>query len=340
MDTVIVNRDQYDEWEAYIEGQPGAIAWQSYAWSDVVKKHYTATFYPIAAYEAGQICGILPLYRVPAKRGASNLISVPYAVAGGIVADCPDASESLLNRAKDLMKEHGAGRIVLKQYKTCVEADLLTDTNYYNRELSLTGDTVRLFESLPEETRREVEKGANRSLVLEYPWRDIDAFYKLLLQYHHKRGIPCASKEWIADLVGCGMYSMAILMRDAQILCGTMVKEFKDTISFPFTCVNPSVTETHPPYILYWRLIEHFAREGMQIFHSGRIPVTEEAEPYRRAWGGKAYTYYYQYFPNLGGSTEFRVKRGTKRRIAQTAWRCLPAQVARVLGPVIVKRYP
>ena len=60
----IIDDSRRDEWEAFIDEQPKAIAWQSFKWNDVLKKHYQVNFYPIVAYEGNEIRGILPLYNL------------------------------------------------------------------------------------------------------------------------------------------------------------------------------------------------------------------------------------------------------------------------------------
>ena len=87
MEAVIVDDNHAEDWDAYVVAHPDAIAWQSYAWHDVLRKHYPVTFYPIAVFERARLCGVLPLYRVRTRLKKSALISVPYVVAGGIAAD-------------------------------------------------------------------------------------------------------------------------------------------------------------------------------------------------------------------------------------------------------------
>ena len=73
---------------------------------------------------------------------------------------------------------------------------------------------------------------------MEYPSQNINEFYNFLFKHHQRKGIPCTGKSWIRDLVESGMYSIAVLKYNNKIAAATMVKEFKDTISFPFSCTS------------------------------------------------------------------------------------------------------
>ena len=101
--------------------------------------------------------------------------------------------------------------------------------------------------------------------------RERSTSFGMLLRHLHARGIPCVRMRWIEDLLAFNMYSIALLKRNGSIVAGTMVKEFKKTVSFPFTCMSLHAGETYV-YRLYWELIRRFALAGREIFHSGRIP--------------------------------------------------------------------
>jgi hypothetical protein len=341
MEAIIINEKMRQNWDEFVRDHPHSIAWQSYGWSDVVCKHNGLDFYPIAVFDGGRIQGILPIYHVKDVTGKSRLISVPYAVAGGMLADNPDVRKILLDKAIEISHRYNSCKITLKQYKLKIEEKLLIDDNYYNRELSLTPDIDKLWESISTGNQEKVTEALKLGAVLDYPSNDVSTFYNLLVRHHHTRGIPCVSKRWIEDLLAFQMYSIALLKVKGEIIVATMVKEFKDTISFPFTCLAKKDDGISlPAYALYWELIKYFATGGKTIFHSGRIPLTDDAEPHRLGWGGVKYQYFYQYYPNIGTKTEYTTKRGKKRELIEECWKRLPLSVAIILGPRIVKYFP
>ena len=341
MEAVIITGKDRRTWDEFVMSNPAAIAWQSYGWSDVVRKHYGLDFYPLAVFEGPRICGILPLYRMKGMTGKNELISVPYAVAGGILSDGPDVQALLLEKATQLSRRYDSCRIILKQYKIKISGDMRIDDNYYNRELSLTSERKELWGRISEQNREKVTDALKLNAVLDYPSTDSSTFHKLLVQHHHRRGIPCVSKGWIDDLLAFQMYSIALLKIGGYVVAGTMVKEFKDTISFPFTCLaENSNSVSLPAYALYWKLLEHFAARGKAIFHSGRIPTSDDTEPHRLGWGGTKYPYFYQYLPNTAAKTEFAARRGRKRDLFEQGWKRLPLSIAEYLGPRVVKHFP
>ena len=341
MEAVIITEKDRQVWDEFVMSNPASIAWQSYGWSDVVRKHYGLDFFPVAVFDGPRISGILPLYHMKGMGRKNELISVPYAVAGGLLAEDPKVRAMLLDKAIRMSGEYGGCRITLKQYKIKVEGDLRIDDNYYNRELSLSKDVGEVWKRITEQNREKVTDALKLGAVLDYPSADSSTFHKFLVLHHHRRGVPCVGKRWIDDLLAFQMYSIALLKVGGNIVAATMVKEFKDTISFPFTCLADSAGPVAlPAYALYWKLIEHFAEMGKAIFHSGRIPTTDETEPHRLGWGGTKHQYFIQYHPNTATKTEYATRRGRKRALFEEGWKRLPLGLADFLGPRVVKHFP
>jgi hypothetical protein len=337
----IVDDSKREAWESFINEHPKAIAWQSYKWFDVLKKHYNIDFYPIVAYEGNEFRGILPLYNLKKSHKKNLLMSVPFAVAGGIVSTDAESEKLLLDIAIELAVKHDNSSITFKQYKHKVEGPLTTDENYCNKELSLSTDLDKVWSEISEFNRQKVLNGENFKYKVEYTPKNIDEFYEFLFKHHQRKGIPCTSKSWIRDLVESGMYLIALLRYNGKIVAATMVKEFKDTISFPYSCTYaPEYKEFNLIYSLYWEIIKKYSLEGKNICHSGRLPKSGEADKFRQGWGGTMYNYYYQYYPQTTQKTEYNVKRSSKRQMFEKVWKMTPQIVTKVVGPLIVRRFP
>jgi len=337
----IINESKREQWESFISDQPKAIAWQSYKWFDILKKHYNIDFYPIVVSRDDEIRGILPLYNLKLPFSKNVLYSVPLAVAGGIVSLDEEAENLLLNKAIELSQTNGDCRIILKQYKHKVIGPLITDENFCNKELSLSSNLDEVWNEISEINRAKVTAGRKFEYSVEHPSNDINTFYNFLFKHQHRKGIPCTGKSWIRDLVNSGMYSISVLKHEGEIVAATMVKEFKDTISFPFSCTSdPESKHFNLINNLYWELIKKYSLQGKNIFHSGRLPKSGVADEFRQGWGGKIYSYYYQYHPQTVRKTEFNIKRSSKRKTFEKIWKSTPGFITKIIGPLIVKRFP
>jgi hypothetical protein len=327
------------DWDRFVDESPHVIAWHSYYYCDVLEQMYHLRFYPLAAYEGGTVVGILPLYLSETLRRGRLLVSVPYFVAGGIVAVGEEAEQALLERGMALAREVKATQVVLRQYKRRIPGDLATDDGYYNRELAVGGSLDDVHRQLSDTNRARIEEAEGHGTVLEYPSREVDTYYEFLLRDQHGLGIPCPSRKWVELLLGTRTYAIALLRRNGSVVAATLAKRFKDTISFPLTCLSSHDERGELfGYDLYWKLIVRSAGEGIRIVHSGRIPRGDMVPRYRLGWGGTLHNYYYQ-LPGVRGATTVGT-RGSKRSLFETVWRKMPRTLARAVGPAIVKQFP
>jgi len=328
-------------WDHFVDTNPNVIAWHSYYYSYVLKKMYDLPFYPIAAYEGGSLCGILPLYLSDTFRRGRILMSVPYFVAGGIAATNEEAEQLLLKKSIELAKETNAAHIALRQYKRKIPGELMTDDGYYNRELALTPDLDEIWKGISDINKGKIEDAKKHETVLEYPSQDLDMYCGFLLRDQHGLGLPCVGKRWVELLLGTGTYHIALLRLKGTVVAGTLTKRFKDTISFPLTCIRQHDEKNELfAYDLYWKLIARVAEEGVHICHSGRIPRGDAAPPYRLGWGGTRHNYYYQ-SPGVGNSEAQQSNtRGTKRSVFELVWSKTPIGLAQAVSPAIVKQFP
>jgi hypothetical protein len=337
----ILDETRKADWDAFVDTNPNVIAWHSYYYSYVLKKMYNLSFFPIAAYDGSAICGILPLYLSDTLRRGKILMSVPYFVAGGIVATNGEAEQLLLKKAAELAKETKAAHIALRQYRRKIPGELITDDGYYNRELALTSNLDEIWKSISDSNRAKIEEAKKCDTDFEYPSQDLDAYYGFLLRDQHGLGLPCVSKRWIELLLSTHTYHIALLKLKGTIVAATLAKKFKDTISFPLTCLHRRDEKNELfAYDLYWRLITRVAGEGIRICHSGRIPQGDLAPQYRLGWGGTKHNYYYQ-SPGVGNTLAQPTNtRGAKRSIFESVWKKTPLSLARAISPAIVKQFP
>lgn len=336
MELKIVDESYKNAWQEYVYNNPFSVPGQCYDWIDILNKHYKLKFYPFAVFNGKRIVGILPLYEIN-----NLLISSPYAVNGGILADNIEIEKILLDEAIEFSKKQNINKFLLRQYKKRIAGELYIDENYYNKELDLTQKTDDIFKGFDEKNKSILSDNDLNSYQLEMCSTDIDTFYKILFNFHQKSGLPCVSKKWVIDLCKLNIYDIAILKKANKIVAATMIKRFVKAVSFPLSCsINLNKVSMANMHVLYWMLIKRFKDMGFTIFHSGRIPRTNDTYVYRLGWGGKEYEYPYHYYPKISVKTDYSKKRGLKREIFKTVWRITPKFITRRIGTKIVSKFP
>src|SRR5262249_44941371 len=106
-------------WDAFVGWHPEGTFFHLSGWGRVVRETFGHEQHYLVAEEGRRWVGVLPLFLVrmfQVRRPylGRNLVSVPYAVYGGVLADSPAAQEALLARAGELARERDAGFVAMR----------------------------------------------------------------------------------------------------------------------------------------------------------------------------------------------------------------------------------
>src|SRR6266545_1140032 len=87
------------DWDDFVRASGAGTPFHLTAWRRAVEGSFPHRPHYLMATRAGAIEGVLPLFEVRGLLGGRSLVSVPYAVYGGICAATTDAREALLEAA-------------------------------------------------------------------------------------------------------------------------------------------------------------------------------------------------------------------------------------------------
>ena len=74
-------------WDAYVDAHPEGTFFHLLPWRDVLRQSVGFEAHYACAQRAGRIVGVLPLVRVKSLLFGHALVSLPFCVQGGVIAD-------------------------------------------------------------------------------------------------------------------------------------------------------------------------------------------------------------------------------------------------------------
>ena len=93
------------EWDRYVRSAPGATFFHQLGWRWLVERTFGHRAHYLTALRDGRIAGVLPLFELKSLLFGHSLVSIPFAIGGGLVADDDAAAQALLAHAKELARE-------------------------------------------------------------------------------------------------------------------------------------------------------------------------------------------------------------------------------------------
>lgn len=339
MDVVI---DDFEGWDEFVLSHPQSTAYHSSKWRDVVREAYGLSTYYLSARRDGRVVGVLPLARVGAPLLGRQLVSLPYHMYGGVIADEPGVCSGLLDRAVEVARSAGAGRIELRNVVP-VDADWKARSNKVSMVLSLPDDAEELWKSFSAKVRNQCRKGEKADLeFLSDPPGALEDFYRIMVINMRDLGSPVHARTFFAAAQRHfpAASRIHVVRHEGKAIAAGFTIAFKRKVEIPWASSLREYNSLCPNMFLYWSILKDSIGRGVREFDFGRSTLNSGTYRFKKQWGGKEIPLHYQYWTARDTG---EVPSGTQGRVYQAAarvWCRLPLVLTRLLGPHLVRRIP
>ena len=152
--------DHAEAWDAYVDAHAGGTIFHRTQWKQAVERTFghRATF--LWAERDGRIAGVLPLFAVATLKGRA-LVSVPYGVYGGILADDAEVEAQLLEAARALAASERVKYVELRS-RTANGLGLPENDLYVTFERQLPERAEDCLAIIPRKSRAAVRNGRTK----------------------------------------------------------------------------------------------------------------------------------------------------------------------------------
>ena len=167
---------QRSAWDAFVTNHPHGSPFHLIAWKDTLESIFGYSPRYLVALDGEQIRGLLPLFLVENFIIGKVLLSTPFAVYGGILADTSEALQALSDRAKAISEELAVEHLELRN----AWPEQCTGFSQIDRYVTFTQavcpmDGEALLASIPKKTRNLVRKALKNPYSIR-PAADLKTF--------------------------------------------------------------------------------------------------------------------------------------------------------------------
>lgn len=260
--------------DAFLRAHPAASFFHLSAWSRTVADVFGHAPCDLLAWRGTSLAGVLPLSSCRSPLGAQALISVPYAVYGGPVAEDAGVANALVRAAMAEAERRAARRLELR-CETAPEVEGLVPHELYAtfvRALPSTPEEV--LAGMPKKARAEARRGRDKHglTLTEGDWYLAD-FHRLFHQ--NKRalgspGLPLAFFRGLKQAFGADV-RVHVVHHQREPVCAIMSFLWRGTCLAYYSGTRPGADrELSASNFLYMALQEWCVREGLTVFDFGR----------------------------------------------------------------------
>lgn len=335
--------DDTTAWDRYVAAHPAATFFHRSEWRAVIGRAFGHACHYLIAEQDGAVAGVLPLAQVKTRLFGHTLISLPFCVYGGPLAETPAVAAALAAEAARLRQRLGAPSAELRFMDpppegTLDAAWLPRPPLYVTFRKPIAADDEANLKAIPRKQRAMVRKGIERGLTAE-PGRDIRAVHRIYAESVRNLGTPVFARryfELLAEAFGNDLDTVVI--RDAGTPVAAVLNFYHRDEVLPYYGGGTAAARgCYANDFLYWSVMRLAAARGSRVFDYGRSKEGTGSYSFKKNWGfePRPLPYYFNLAP--GESIPQTNPTNPKYRLMIDAWRRLPLPVANALGPYLVR---
>jgi FemAB-related protein (PEP-CTERM system-associated) len=327
--------DDAPRWEQYVNANAEGTFFHTLIWRDAVTQTWGHATRFLIAERDGRIEGVLPLYLVRSFLAGALLVSVPYGVYGGIIAESDEVARALFEAAMEYGRGERVKMLDLRSVRAAVPGVPVIDRYVtFRRELPDRPEDVLAW--LPRKTRAAARKGREKfRLTVSFEdanLRTVWDLYCLSMRRLGSLNYPYAFFEALVARTP-GRHTVSLVSYEGRPAAGLVTFYHGDTAMPYFSGCDASLDRYCTNNFLYLTIMEEAVRRGCRMFDFGRSRKDNTGSAnFKRFHGFEPRDLEYQQVLVCGERLPDLTPSNAKFRAARRLWQWLPLCATRRLG--------
>ena len=325
-------------WDAFVAGCADATFFHKAGWQKIIGEVFHHPTYFLYAERAGVIEGILPLGHVKSLLFGNALVSLPFAVYGGVAAHSPEAAEVLEHEAQVIARSLSVDHLELRNLEQR-HPEWPTQDLYVSFRKELEPEVEANMLAIPRKQRAMVRKGIKNGLRSEID-ATADRFFALYADNVHRHGTPALPKRYFDTLLkvfGKDCEVRTVVDVGGRPLSSVLSFYFRHEVLPYYAGDDLSARDLAANDFKYWELMRSACEQGLRVFDYGRSKQGTGSYSFKKNWGFEPQPLYYEYCLYRRDAIPQNNPSNAKYHLFIEAWRRMPIGLANWLGPFIVR---
>jgi len=341
---IVVRRLQADDaaavarWERFVDECPQATFFHRAGWQRVISEVFRHPTHFLYAERAGHIEAVLPLAQVKSLLFGNALVSLPFAVYGGVAASTGQAADLLEEEAQAIARRLGVDHLELRnvrqRHPEWPQQDL-----YVRFRRVIAPELEANMLAIPRKQRAMVRKGMKSGLRSEID-SDSRRFFALYADNVHRHGTPALPRRYFDKLlqVFAGSCDIMTVVDDGgRPVSSVLSFYFRDEVLPYYAGDEPSARHLAANDFKYWELLRRSSERGLKVFDYGRSKRDTGSYSFKKNWGFEPEPLFYEYCLYRREAVPQNNPANAKYRLLINTWQRMPIGLANWLGPFIVR---
>ena len=327
-----------ERWERFVFECPAATFFHRVGWREIYEDVLRHRTHYLLAERDNRIVGVLPLVQLKSLLFGHSLVSLPFAVYGGVAATDAEATRALHRFAVVLGRELGVDHLELRNVASA-EPTWPRQELYVTFRKTLLAEVEANMQAIPRKQRAMVRKGVQRGLRSEID-AGVDRFFELYADNMHRHGTPPHSKRYMQALLrvfGEACEPLIVLNADGKAVSGVLSFYFRDEVLPYYAGDLPEARDVAANDFKYWELMRRSCERGLRTFDFGRSKRETGSYDFKRNWGFEPTPLHYEYQLFKRATVPQNNPSNRKYRKAIELWRRMPRSLVNTIGPTLAR---
>jgi len=325
-------------WEAFVQACPDATFFHRFGWREIYEGVFRHRTHYLLAERGEQVVGVLPLVELRSLLFGHSLVSLPFAVYGGVAAEDAAAVAALHEAGHALAQRLGVQHLELRD-RAQREPGWPQQDLYVTFRKTLLPEVEANMLAIPRKQRAMVRKAIARNLRSEID-ADTERFFELYADNQHRHGTPPQSRQYFRALkrvFGNDCELLTVLSPEGVPVSGVLSFYFRDEVLPYYAGDLPAARDLAANDFKYWELMRRACERGIKVFDYGRSKRDTGSFDFKKNWGFEPTPLHYEYRLYSRATVPQNNPNNPKYAKAIETWRRLPRGVVNVIGPMLAR---
>ncbi|MDP2561126.1 FemAB family XrtA/PEP-CTERM system-associated protein [Psychrobium sp. 1_MG-2023] len=330
------------QWDSYVKQHPKGTFYHLSGWKEAIEFALDHRCYYLYVTQDEQIKAVLPLVLLDSVLFGRSLVSTPFCIHGGVLADEECYQAQLIEFTKTLANELNV-EFVEFRIADSMDSERFGLATPAQESHALFGCEIAnsdeaILASIKKKQRAVIRQSMKSNL--SYKIEDnIDNLFDIYSQSVRNLGSPVFSKKFLQRLFENFSKQCDVLTvySGARPVSSVMSFYYHGQVIPHYGGGTVAARDLKSNDFMYYQLMCHARHKGCHYFDFGRSKVDSGAYKYKKHWGMKPTPMVYQFYLNNGGALPQRNPNNPKYALVINLWKRLPLKASQVFGPMLSK---
>ncbi|MCC6782839.1 MAG: FemAB family PEP-CTERM system-associated protein [Planctomycetes bacterium] len=259
-------------WDSFVRDHPQGSFFHLSGWRRVVEETFHHQAHYLVCERGRAWCGLLPLFFVRSPFIGKQLISVPYAVYGGLLVRELEFQQPLLDAAAQYGRRLGASYLELRHLEAR-PGERVPYELYVTFRKQLPATVEEVLPAIPKKARAEVRRARDKFNLVCETTDQVELFFSLFAEEKRRLGTPSLPLRWFQNLkeeFGNAVVIHVVKDQSGAAQCAVLSFVWKDTIYAYYSGSSADSRGKGVSDFAYCQIMEWAIARGLRNFDFGR----------------------------------------------------------------------